>query len=81
MVCGIETHVCIYQTVQDLLIKNYDVHVVIDPVMSRHKVNHNLGLKKMDSLGANMTSVEMALFELQKIASGDTFKALASIIK
>ena len=81
LVCGIETHVCIYQTVQDLLIKNYDVHVVTDAVMSRHKVNHNLGLKKMGALGANMTSVEMALFELQQIASGDTFKALASIIK
>lgn len=42
LVCGIETHVCVYQTVQDLLIKNYDVHVVTDAVMSRHKVNHNL---------------------------------------
>ena len=81
LVCGIETHVCIYQTVQDLLIKNYDVHVVTDAVMSRHKVNHNLGLKKMGALGANMTSVEMALFELQQVARGDTFKALASIIK
>ena len=81
LVCGVETHVCIYQTVQDLLINNYDVHVVIDAVMSRHKKNHNLGLKKMGALGANITSVEMALFELQQVASGDTFKAIASIVK
>ena len=81
LVCGVETHVCIYQTVQDLLINNYDVHVVIDAVMSRDKKNHNLGLKKMGALGANITSVEMALFELQQVASGDTFKAIASIVK
>jgi len=81
LVCGVETHVCIYQTVQDLLINNYDVHVVTDAVMSRRKENHNLGLKKMGALGANITSVEMALFELQQVASGDTFKAIASIVK
>mgnify|MGYP003310567801 CR=1 FL=1 len=81
LVCGVETHVCIYQTVQDLLINNYDVHVVTDAAMSRHKENHDLGLKKMGTLGAKMTSVEMALFELQQIASGDIFKAIASIIK
>ena len=81
LVCGIETHVCVYQTVQDLLIEGYEVHVVTDAVMSRHESNHNLGLQKMGALGANMTSVEMALFELQQVASGDNFKAIASIIK
>ena len=81
LVCGIETHVCVYQTVQDLLIEGYEVHVVTDAVMSRHESNHNLGLQKMGALGANMTSVEMALFELQQVASGDNFKAIARIIK
>jgi hypothetical protein len=35
----------------------------------------------MGALGANITSVEMALFELQQVASGDTFKAIANIVK
>lgn len=81
LVCGIETHVCVYQTVQDLLEEKYDVHVVTDAIMSRSASNHTLGLDKMAHLGANMTSVEMALFELQRVATGDKFKAIASIIR
>jgi len=81
LVCGIETHVCVYQTVQDLLEEGFDVQVVTDAVMSRQKSNYNIGLQKMSAIGATLTSVEMALFELQIVASGDNFKSLARIIK
>ena len=81
LVCGIETHVCVYQTVQDLLAGGFEVHVITDAVMSRHESNHKLGLEKMADMGAHLTSVEMALFELLGLAEGEQFKAVARIIK
>ena len=81
LVAGLETHVCVYQTVCDLLREKYDVHLVMDAVSSRTLANKELGLRKMESLGAQLTSVEMALFELQKVAEGTAFKQLIQIIK
>ena len=81
LVCGIETHVCVYQTVQDLLAEGLETHVITDAVMSRHAPNHTLGLRKMTEMGAHQTSVEMALFELLGVARGEQFKTLARIIK
>ena len=81
LVCGIETHVCVYQTVQDLLLDGLEVHIITDAVMSRSQSNHRLGLKKMSDMGAQLTSVEMALFELLGLAEGNNFKAVARIIK
>ncbi|MEE9167812.1 MAG: hydrolase [Candidatus Neomarinimicrobiota bacterium] len=81
LLCGIEAHVCVYQTAVDLLEKGFEVHLVSDAVMSRHELNYRLALQKVHDLGANLTSVEMALFELQRIARGETFKSIAQIIK
>ncbi len=81
LVCGIETHICVYQTVQDLLAEGIETHIITDAVMSRHEANHKLGLRKMDEMGAHLTSVEMALFELLGVAEGKQFKAVAQIIK
>ena len=81
LVAGIETHICVYQTVADLLQQNYGVHLVTDAVSSRTAANKQLALDKMQSLGAQLTSIEMALFELQQVATGDTFKQLIKLIK
>lgn len=81
LVAGLETHVCVYQTVCDLLRNKYDVHLVTDAVSSRTLANKELGIRKMESLGAQLTSVEMALFELQKVAEGAEFKQLIQVIK
>lgn len=81
LIAGIETHICVYQTVAHLLAEGYEVEVLADCVSSRTKGNRDIGLQKMIQLGANITSVEMALFEMQKIAKGDAFKAISSIIK
>ena len=81
LVAGIETHVCVYQTVCDLLVRSYDVHLVTDALSSRTLDNKVLALEKMSRLGAQLTSVEMALFELQKNAEGPVFKQLIQIIK
>ncbi len=81
LVCGIETHVCVYQTVKDLLALGHTVELIADAVSSRTQLNRDIGIEKIVSLGAKLTNVEMLLFEKQEIAVGDTFRELIKIIK
>lgn len=81
LVCGIEAHICVYQTVQELLRTGHDVEVVADGISSRSLANKEIGLAKMTSLGAKVTSVEMALFELLETAEHPKFKEISKIIK
>ena len=80
LVCGIETHVCVNQTVLDLLALGIDVHVAEDAVGSRSKQNWQLGLHKVERAGATLTSVETALFELVRRAGTDEFKRVQKLI-
>jgi len=81
ILCGIETHVCVYQTCKDLLQHDFDVHIVADALSSRSIDNKVLGIQMMLNLGAQLTNVESLLFELQHQAEGDRFKALLTLIK
>lgn len=81
LVTGIESHVCVYQTVKGLLQKDYKVEIVVDAVSSRTEANRNLGIEKMQSLGASITSVEMALFELMQTSKHPKFKEVIALIK
>jgi nicotinamidase-related amidase len=80
LVCGIETHVCVNQTVLDLLEGDTEVQVVEDAVGSRTEENKQVGLHKMERAGAVLTSVETALFELLGRAGTDEFKAVQKLI-
>jgi nicotinamidase-related amidase len=80
LVCGIETHVCVNQTVVDLLARGIDVHVAEDAVGSRSKQNWKLGLHKVEHVGATLTSVETALFELVRRSGTDEFKRVQKLI-
>jgi nicotinamidase-related amidase len=80
LVCGIETHVCVNQTVHDLLAGGVEVHVAIDAVSSRTAANRELGLRKMEESGAILTSVETALFELLGEAGSDEFKTIQKLV-
>lgn len=81
ILAGIETHVCVYQTAQDLLENDYDVTVVADAVSSRTDTNKNIGLQMMCQRGAKLSCVESVLFEMQQKAEGDTFRGLIKLIK
>jgi nicotinamidase-related amidase len=81
LVAGIETHVCVYQTVRDLRKAQYEVQLVADAVSSRLIENKQIGLEKCKSTGAEITSVETALFELLEVAEGDRFKKILDVIK
>ena len=81
LVCGIEAHVCVSQTVHDLLAADIEVHVAADAVSSRTPENRELGLTKMQRAGALTTSTEAALFELLGRAGTPEFKAVQELVK
>lgn len=81
ILAGIETHVCVYQTAMDLLEMGLQVQIVKDAVSSRTEQNRQIGIERMASHGARITSVEMVLFELQKVAEGPVFKDLIRLVK
>lgn len=81
ILCGIEAHVCIYQTAMDLLDKDYEVHVVADAISSRNSANKEIALRRMEAEGALLSSTEMAMFELVRTAKHPKFKELMKLIK
>ena len=81
LLCGIESHVCVWQTAHGLLDRGVEVQVAGDAVTSRTAENRDLGLRRMDGAGATVTSVETALFELLGVAGTDEFKQVQGLIK
>jgi nicotinamidase-related amidase len=80
IVCGIETHVCVSQTVHDLLERGVEVHVPADAVGSRHEIDYERGLERMERAGAVVPTVEAALFELLQRAGTPEFKSVQRLI-
>lgn len=81
VVCGIECHVCVWQTVRDLLGAGYEVHLAVDAVSSRSAVNKEIAIRRMEREGALLTTTEMVLFELQHDCRGDRFRRIAKLVK
>jgi nicotinamidase-related amidase len=80
IVCGIETHVCVSQTVHDLLERGVEVHVPADAVGSRHAIDYERGLERLQRAGAVVSTVEASLFELLERAGTPEFKAVQKLI-
>jgi nicotinamidase-related amidase len=80
LVCGVETHVCVNQTALDLLEAGTEVHVAEDAVGSRTDENKQAGLRRMERAGAEISSVETALFELLGRAGTEEFKTVQKLI-
>jgi nicotinamidase-related amidase len=81
LLCGIETHVCVYQTAVDLLERDYEVEVIADAVSSRTPANKEVGLDKIAAQGAQISSIETCLFEILKSAEHPRFRQIAKLIK
>ncbi len=81
VLCGIESHVCVFQTAMDILRRGLKVHVIADAVSSRTEENKQIGLARMAAGGAVISSVEMFLFELLRTAEHPKFKELAALIR
>jgi len=81
VVSGIETHVCVYQTVCDLREEQYDVQVVADAVSSRTAANKEMALERIRDTGATLTSTEMIVCDWIQGAEHPKFKEIMSLIK
>jgi nicotinamidase-related amidase len=81
LVAGVETHVCVYQSVVDLLKAGHEVTVIADAVSSRAPENRDIALQRMVAEGAKLSSTEMALFELTVVSGTDEFRAISRLIK
>jgi len=81
IVTGMETHICVLQTVLDLLKNGYDVQVVNDAVISRKKENWRIGLTLAASAGALISSTETILFQLLQRAGTPEFKKLSKLVR
>jgi nicotinamidase-related amidase len=81
IVAGMEAHVCVFQTVRDLLRGEFSVFVVEDAVTSRTPANKSVGLRLCEKAGATLTSTETVLFDLLGVAGTAEFKELAPLIK
>ena len=81
IVAGMETHVCVFQTVRDLLSGEFAVFVPQDAVLSRTEANRAVGLRLCEKAGATVTSTETVLFDLLGKAGTPEFKELAPLIK
>jgi isochorismate hydrolase len=81
LVVGIETHVCVQQTVLDLLAAGFRVYIAIDAVGSRDATDHRTALARMDGAGATLTTTEAALFEWCQTSEAPQFKRISQMIK
>ena len=81
IICGMEAHVCVYQSARDLVTRGWSAHVCADAVCSRSDANREIGLRLMERAGAIITSTEVCVFDLLGRAGTDEFRALSRVIK
>jgi nicotinamidase-related amidase len=81
LICGIEAHVCVYQTVRDLLTAGHDVYLVVDAVSSRSAHNTEIGIKRSEGDGATLTTLEMIITELIQSTRHPKFREIMALLK
>jgi nicotinamidase-related amidase len=81
LVVGVETHVCVQQTVLDLLGDGFRVYVAVDAVGSRFELDYQTALRRMESAGATLTTTEAALFEWCEAAGTPEFKQISQLVR
>ena len=81
IVCGIESHVCVQQTVLDLLANGFQVNVPANAVSSRFKIDYKTAIKRINKNGAEITTAESVLFELLQICATPEFKQISALVK
>ena len=81
VVCGVEAHVCVQQTVLDLIANEFQVNLTADAVSSRRTKDYEISLSRMRQYGADVTTTEAILFELLNVCGTDVFKQISKIVK
>lgn len=81
VVCGVESHVCVQQTVLDLIENGFQVNLAADAVSSRKEMDYKTALERMRQHGVEVTTAEAILFELLNVCGTSQFKEVSKIIK
>jgi hypothetical protein len=81
VVCGIEAHVCVQQTVLDLIENGFQVNIAADAVSSRKEMDYRTALERMRDYGAEITTTESILFELLNVCGTAQFKEISKLVK
>lgn len=81
IIAGVETHICVFQTVRDLLKLGLNVHLAADAVGSRDPENRKIALKLMSNMGAIISNSETIAFDIMKDAKAPQFKAISNAVK
>ncbi len=81
IIAGMETHVCVYQTVLGLLEEGYHVHLVRDAICSRNKTDYSVGVANAGRAGAVVTTAETVLFQMLQKSTHAQFRAVSKLIK
>lgn len=81
VITGIEAHICVAQTALDALHAGYKTHVLVDAVQSRKPAEYEMGIAKLRSAGAVLTSTEAAMYEVMFKAGTPEFKQALELIK
>jgi nicotinamidase-related amidase len=81
IICGIEAHICVAQTVLDLLSQGLEVFLLVDCITSRKRDSKEVAMARLTQAGAVLSNLEMALFEMMRTADSPQFKAVQQLIK
>jgi hypothetical protein len=80
LLAGVETHVCVMQTALDLISQGFQIYVAVDATGSRHEMDREVGLRRMEKSGVTLTTTEAALFEWTEKAGTPEFKQISRLI-
>ena len=81
LVTGIETHICVYQTILGGLQKGFRMWVATDAVSSRAETNYITGLDRIREIGGVVGNTELIIYELLHRAGTPEFKELLPFLK
>jgi nicotinamidase-related amidase len=81
LICGLETHVCVRQTIYDLRAKEYIPYLLADAVASRHAIDHDTALRELSTDRILITTLEAITFEILQSADHPQFKTIQNYIK
>lgn len=81
LICGIEAHVCVQQTVLDLLAEGFSIYVAADAVGSRGRFDYEVAMRRMEGSGATITTTEAALFEWCENSQSPHFKQISQLVR
>lgn len=81
LICGIEAHICVYQTASGLIEHEFNVELVSDCISSRTLSNKQLAITRLQNSGVGITGLEMCLYELVKDCHVPEFKQILELIR